>query len=93
MTAYLGRRWYRVAIDEYLRYLALGLANLITILNPDCLVLGGAMSLSLGELLPRLRRYTKAQSVQLAYQPELLQIARLTNDAGIIGAASLCLKK
>jgi len=75
-------------IDSYVNYIAIGLANLIDVLLPDIIVIGGGIS-SRGEkiLLPitdavRTKVFGRELTTKFA-------IATLGNDAGIIGAALL----
>lgn len=76
--------------DKYVYYLAIGLANIINIFQPEVISLGGGIS---GEgqslidaLLPIVR---KEQYGGFLDKQTDLRIAKLGNDAGIIGAAAL----
>ena len=75
--------------DNYVHHLAVGLANLINVYDPEVIVLGGGVSHS-GEFLlnavrARLPEYVFFKSMPYAR----VELAVLTNDAGIIGAAML----
>ena len=75
--------------DDYCYHLAVGLANLINLYDPEVIALGGGVSKAGDFLLDKVR----------ALMPELvffrtmpyarIELARLGNDAGIIGAAML----
>ena len=76
--------------DKYVKYLACGLTNMINIFQPQVISLGGGVS---GEgqslidaLLPLIRSQQYGQDVVELTE---LRIAKLGNDAGIIGAAML----
>lgn len=73
----------------YCDYLGCGLANLVNILQPDTIILGGGVA-GYGEaLLAPLREQIKAESLKgVSVNTRLVQ-ATLGNDAGIIGAALL----
>lgn len=77
-------------LEEYTTYLAEGLTNLINILQPEELVIGGGIS-SVGDLfLPQ----TCEKINQMVYSKEskrntLIRVAQYGNNAGIIGAARL----
>lgn len=73
---------------EYIEYLAEGAANLINILQPDMLCIGGGMSEQGEALLAPLRAAVakKIYSRHSKVQTEL-RAAELGNAAGIIGAA------
>ena len=77
-------------VRKYAEYLSEGLANLINILQPEVLCIGGGISKSGDILLPLLRERVqeKIYSRDSAENTELT-VAKLDNDAGIIGAAKL----
>ena len=75
--------------DRYVYHLVLGLANLINVYDPEVIVLGGGVSHSGDFLLNAVRallpRYVFFKTMPYAR----VELAKLTNDAGIIGAAML----
>ena len=75
--------------ETYVKYLCVGLANLINIYDPDMLVLGGGVAHAGDILLDAVR----AALGDYVYCPALswarVELARLGNDAGMIGAAML----
>ncbi len=77
-------------VEEYLRYLAVGLGNLINALQPDNICIGGGIGHEKENLLVPLRELIKKERYTLyaEKQTELVS-AELCNDAGIIGAAAL----
>ncbi|WP_160718190.1 ROK family protein [Isachenkonia alkalipeptolytica] len=81
------------ALNRFTRYLAVGMANLINIFDPEVIALGGGLSES-GELfLPELRRRTKTMTYVKENNPTEIVIADLKNDAGILGSAMFVLKE
>jgi len=75
--------------NNYVRYLALGIINIINILDPEMIVLGGGVSKA-GDFLLNAVREEVARRVfydEVAYAS--IELAQLGNDAGIIGAAML----
>lgn len=75
------------AIEEYIEYLSIGLINLISILEPDAICIGGSFvhyeEIFMDKLESCLNRKLRGREV-----PKLL-LAKYGNDAGIIGAAML----
>ena len=77
-------------LDSYFDYLSTGIANLINIFQPEVIAIGGGIAGQGEELLKPLvkkvesKRYTKYSKKQT-----VITVAKLGNDAGIIGAASL----
>jgi glucokinase len=77
-------------IDEFGRWVALGLVNLTNAFDPEVIVLGGGMADGADLYLGPIRRWF----AELLYAPELrphprLEVARLGVYAGAIGAAML----
>lgn len=77
------------AFDQYCGYLACGLANLINILQPDCIVVGGGVSGYGEKLLAPVREKVSGEQFKVGDKTTPIMIATLGNDAGLIGAAML----
>ncbi len=78
--------------DKYIRYLACGLANMINIFQPEVISLGGGISgegQSLIDSLMPIIRECQYGSEETGLPLTQIRIAKLGNDAGIIGAAML----
>lgn len=77
-------------LDEYTTILAEGFANLINIFQPAYLCIGGGVSKAGGALLAPLREKTRERIYSKnAQRNTRIVLARLDNDAGILGAALL----
>ncbi|MDE2573459.1 MAG: ROK family protein [bacterium] len=83
-----GDQHARLAWDRWIDDLAIGLANLITVLNPERIALGGGVSSAddfmLKPLLPKVRALT-TMADPMGFE---IVTAQLENDAGAIGAAT-----
>ena len=77
----------RAAVEAWIDYLAIGLANLVTVLTPDRIVLGGGVAAASTRIVEPLRERLAAH-VHLT-DPEHVKIvcAALGTRAGAIGAA------
>ena len=77
-------------LDTYTTHLAVGLANLINIFGPAYICIGGGVSAAGDALLKPVREKTYAMMYAKAAQrkPQII-LAKLCNDAGILGAAWL----
>lgn len=74
-------------MDKYINYLALGLANLINIFEPEAIGIGGSFVYFEEELLGRLKE--KLLEKNMLFNPReniVIETAILGNDAGIIGS-------
>ena len=81
----------KAVVDQYLEYLANGLANFVNIFQPEVIALGGGVSHERDEdLLLPLQSLVLDQCFgrEADRHPRIVK-ARLGNDAGIIGAALL----
>ena len=75
--------------DTYVHHLAVGLANLINVYDPEVIALGGGVSHA-GEFLLNAVRAKLPEMIFYKDMPYArVELAQLTNDAGIIGAAML----
>ena len=77
-------------VDKYIKYLACGIANTINIFQPDILCIGGGVCNEGDPLLLPLKKLV-AEEVYTKHSKKNTEIviAKLGNDAGIIGAAFL----
>lgn len=80
-------------VDTYISYLACGLTNIINIFQPEILSIGGGVCNEGDYLLVPVKERVFAESYSRDGVPQTdIRIAKLGNDAGIIGAAALCSK-
>ena len=79
--------------DKYVKYLATGLTDLINIFQPQVISLGGGVSNEGQSLIDALLPHVREEQYGGAFLTESelteIRIAKLGNDAGIIGAAAL----
>ena len=73
--------------QEYLNDLALGISNLITIFEPDCVVIGGGFTHFAYMFMDDLKKKIIDSNLLFNKRDDLdLRLAKLSNDAGMIGA-------
>lgn len=77
-------------VDQYIKYVACGLINLVNALQPEVICVGGGICNEGETLMKPLRRYVQAErySIYSKIQTKIVK-AQLGNDAGVIGAAIL----
>ena len=77
-------------VDQYIKYVACGLINLVNALQPEIICVGGGICNEGETLMKPLRRYVQAErySIHSKLQTKIVK-AELGNDAGVIGAAIL----
>ncbi|MBR6408377.1 MAG: ROK family protein [Clostridia bacterium] len=76
-------------LDRFREYVAVGLANIANVLQPEAIVIGGGISNEGEFLIGGIREKTYAQMYTDAIKYPAIVAAQLGNDAGIIGAAML----
>ena len=86
-----GDRAGQEVVDEYIKYLAWGMINIVNIFQPEVFCIGGGVSgegdyllKPLTEIVDKYQYGAASRDVKTA-----IRIAELGNDAGIIGAAIL----
>lgn len=78
----------QAVVKEYIEYIAEGLVDMINIFRPEILIIGGGICNEGEYLLKPLREFINKYVYGGNLQPEQkLSVAKLGNDAGIIGAA------
>src|SRR5690606_10192314 len=81
------------AIERAARYLGIALGNLINIVNPSHVVIGGSVA-AFGEvLLVPLRAELQRRALWDARRRLSIDTSRLGEDVGPIGGAALCLSR
>ncbi len=89
-AAQAGDAVAQTVIDRYIKYLAIGLVNVINMVQPEVIVLGGGVCAQKDNLLIPLKKLMVEEIYggEAFFKTEI-KIAELGNDAGIIGAAML----
>ena len=75
--------------DRFARYLAITINNIICFLDPEMIVLGGGVSKAGAFLLDKVRAQLPRYLLYKSLPHARVELARLGNEAGIIGAAML----
>ncbi len=77
-------------VEDTIGYLGAGFANLVNLVNPERIVLGGWSGLLLGErYLPELREAVGKHALQRPYAQVTIELCELGRDAVALGAATL----
>ena len=79
----------RGVLDETVTYLAMGIANIVSILNPEIVVLGGGLMQAGDLLLDPIAAELKKWAQPLAAEEVRLVLSALGEDAGLFGAGKL----
>lgn len=79
-------------VDETVHYLALAIGNLLNLLNPELVIIGGGLS-EVGDILfVPLRQAVREIALEVPYRAAHIVPAELGYEAGILGAVALALE-
>lgn len=87
--ARIGDEFSKDLIEYESDYLALGIGNLLNIINPECVVISGGISLAGDEILIPIKEKLKKYTMPPALQNLEIKTGTLGNEAGIKGAVAL----
>lgn len=85
-----GERIALAVIDNATDFTAIGMANIVKLFDPAAFVLGGGLTNAGDFYLDRIRARLSTHLV--GYPEPEIRLARLGNDAGVIGAAAVAAK-
>lgn len=81
----------KAVVREYIEYLGCGLTNMVNIFQPQVLLIGGGVCKEGDNLVKPLKEIIKKEAYCIdPNNSTKLDVCKLGNDAGIIGAAFLC---
>lgn len=79
----------RRLIGEAVAYISMGVANLVSTLNPEIVILGGGLMQAADLFLEQIREKFQTWAQPLAAGNVRIEISRLGEDAGLFGAGKL----
>lgn len=88
-AAKLGDKAAIDVVNQYIKYVSVGVTNIVLIFQPEKLLIGGGISGQGDYLINPVREYVKAHDYCKTEKHTVIEAAALGNDAGIIGAAFL----
>jgi len=81
-------------LEKAAQYLGIGVLNIVHLFSPEMVVLGGGVMESLGErLLPIVEETARKFGLEGAFRDVQIVLARLEDDAVVLGAAELARRK
>lgn len=76
-------------MDEYVKYLSMGICNILNVLDPDIIAIGGGLSGAGDFLLDKIIKASEGRGIFENQKYADIKLAKSGNDAGLIGAAML----
>ena len=92
-TAEKGDSLAKWIVEETARYLGIGIASIVNIINPEMVILSGGMTAAGDTLFKPVRKYAQENALTAAIKGVEIVPADLGGNAGAIGAAATVLKK
>lgn len=86
-----GNDDFAAILTEAGKAMGVGLTNLIHIVNPEKIVLGGGVSKAEKFILPAIRETIRASALTPSASQTTVEVSKLGNDATLIGAITLLL--
>ncbi len=80
-----------LTVRRVARYIGIAVANLINVLSPDVIAIGGGISAAGDPLLDPIVASARMAALEGMFEHTEIRLAGLGNDAGVIGAACLVL--
>ena len=90
-AAQQGDTTTRIMLEERAHYMGIALANLVNVLNPDLIVLGGLFVQGKRWLVPAAEATMRTRAFGGLGERVQLEITQFGHEVGVIGAASLAL--
>ena len=78
-----------LAVDRMVKYLTIGIVNLINVIDPEIILIGGGVARAGDFILDKINNLLPEYILFKEVGYGKVQLAKLENDAGIIGAALL----
>jgi len=78
-------------IDDAVQYWGMAVANLVSLFNPEMIIMGGGVFESAARLIPRVRDEARRWAQPISINEVSIETSLLGSDAGLYGAARLAL--
>lgn len=79
-------------IDKAIKYWGMAIANLVSIFNPEKVILGGGVFGPANQFLDRISKEAKKWAQPISFKELTLETSALQTDSGLIGAGYLAIK-
>jgi N-acetylglucosamine repressor len=89
-----GDPWVKqIAIEELGKYLAIGIVNIVNMLNPNSIIIHGEMKILGSLLLEEISKWVQKLALPVPSSRVRIKFSKLGDNAHVIGAAALCIKE
>jgi len=86
-AARVGDAFAREIVDETARIIGIGVANIVSLVNPELVILGGGVGTQADLILEPVRQIVRDQAQPISGASVRIEVSSLGEDAGLLGAA------
>lgn len=90
-AARAGDKETQAMLHERAHYMGIALANLVNVINPDMIIMGGLFATGHDLLLPQVEKTMRQRAFANLGDSAVLQVTSFGREVGVIGAAALAL--
>lgn len=83
-------KFSKISVEEFKKNLGIGFSNIVNVLDPEIIIVGGGAAETVGKFLPKIKTITNKLIISSKSRKNVkILIGKLGEDAGAIGAATL----
>jgi glucokinase len=86
-AARAGDTFAQEIVSETARIIGIGVANIVSLVNPEMVILGGGVGMQADLILEPVRRVAHNQAQPISVRSVRIEVSQLGEDAGLLGAA------
>jgi glucokinase-like ROK family protein len=90
-AAHIGDEQTQAMLQERAHYMGIALANLVNVVNPDMIIMGGLFAAGHDQLLPQVEETMRQRAFADLGKSVALRVTTFGHKVGVIGAAALAL--
>lgn len=86
-------KFSKISVEEFKKNLGIGFSNIVNVLDPEIIIVGGGAAKTIEKFLPKIKTITNKLIISSKSRKNVkILIGELGEDAGAIGAAALFIK-
>jgi glucokinase len=86
-------KFSEISVEEFKKNLGIGFSNIVNVLDPEVIIVGGGAAETVGKFLPKIKTITNKLIISSKSRKNVkILVGKLGEDAGAIGAAALFIK-
>jgi len=83
-------KFSKISVEEFKKNLGIGFSNIVNVLDPEIIIVGGGAAKTVGKFLPKIKTITNKLIISSkSIKNVKILVGKLGEDAGAIGAATL----